>query len=166
MAKEEALYIRNGRPNMVVFSFNGVRYKLHHRGNRADSISLPVDAKNDPVISRWLQKGQLEKISKESFMKLGARQVDILPNQYLKREMRKHRGAEVRMRPADADTTKSLTQLDEKDVHKEIQEKAKLEWAGDLMSTDEELETFDYTDDSLNYPSKHRDDDARQQMGY
>jgi hypothetical protein len=166
MAREEALYLRNGRPNMIVFHYDGVRYKLHHRGNRADSISLPAEAKNDPEISKWIRKGQLEKISKEAFMKLGARQVDILPNQFLKRDMRKHRGAEVTMRPAEADTTKSLTQLDEKDVHKQIVEKSSLEWAGDLMSTDEELETMDYSDDSMNYPSKHRDEDARREMGY
>lgn len=99
-------------------------------------------------------------------MKLGARTVDVLPNEYLRRDVRSPRAYDVNMRPADADTTKSLTQVDEKDVHKAVRDHSTPKWAGDLMSTEEELEDMDFTHDHQQYPSHHRDDDVRRQMGY
>lgn len=164
MAQNSTLYVRNGRPNRVIFHFNGMRYRLEHRGHRQDSTSLPIDAANDPEVSRWLKIGQLEQISKDAFMKLGARQVDVLPNEYLQRKIRNTAKGEVAMHPAEADTTRSLTQINEKEVQKQANPSSK--WAGDLMSTDEELETFDYSDSGNQYPSKYRDEEVRQAMGY
>jgi hypothetical protein len=165
--KEDTLYVRNGKPNRTVFHFNNVRYLLEHRGNRADSVSVPIEALSDPLISRWLKNGQLERISKESFMRLNARKVDVLPNTYLKRhEMRSGNAWGVPMEHADADATRSKTQIPDKEVHKTVREKLTPQWAGDLMSTEEELETLDLTQEHLSYPSKHRDDSERRQMGY
>jgi hypothetical protein len=177
MAYEEALYVRNGRPNMIVFNYGGVRYALQHRGNRQDSTALPKEAINDLTISRWLKIGQLEKISKESFMALGARTVDVLPNEYLKRPVRglnKNDGnLDIPMVVADKaggkeqNTAGTLTHLKDGDVQKQVREGVSAKWAGDLMSTEEELEEFlPEQEEQANYPSKHRGDEARQQMGY
>ena len=165
-AKETTLYVRNGRPNILVLNYAGSRIPLGRRGSREDSTSLPVEAMNDPVISRWLKQGLLEKISRDAFMKLGARQIDIEPNQFLKRPVRDGRTADVIMHPADADTTRSPSTLRDNDIRKAAT--PKLEWSGDLMSTDEELEEMDYSAPEHNYPSHHRDNDdaVRRQMGY
>ena len=166
MATDKTLYVRNGRPNRIVFHAGGVRYMLEHRGNRQDSAALPADAAQEPQVVRWLQSGQLEKISRESFMALGARQVDTLPNEFLKRDVRATNAHDVKMKPAEADATKTLSQVDEGDVHKTVRNRLRPEWAGDLMTTEEELETLDITQKHQAYPSKHRDDGVRRQMGY
>lgn len=163
MAKEDTLYVRNARPNRVIFHYNGMRYRLEHRGHRQDSTSLPIEASNDPEVSRWMKVGQLEKISKDAFMKLGARQVDVLPNEYLQRKIRNTPKGEVAMHPAEADATRSLTQINEKEVQKAANPSPK--WAGDLMTTDEEIEQLDFSQ-ADQYPSKYRDEEQRQQMGY
>jgi hypothetical protein len=162
--KNETLYVRNARPNRVVFHYAGNRYRLEHRGNRNDSTSLPIEAQNDPTISRWLKIGQLERIGKDAFMRLGARQVDILPNEYLQRKIRNNPKGELAMSPAEADTTRSLTQVDDKAVNKAADPSPK--WSGDLMTTEEELGTTDFEAANAEYPSHHRDSDVRQQMGY
>jgi hypothetical protein len=177
MSREDALYVRNGRPNMIVFTVAGVRYALQHRGNRQDSVALPLEAANDTTISRWLKIGQLEKISKDSFMALGARTVDVLPNEYLKRPVRglnKSDGnLDVPMVVADKaggkeqNTAGTLTHIKDGDVQKQVREGVSAKWAGDLMSTEEELEEFTPEHEAeANYPSHHRGDDARKQMGY
>lgn len=165
---EKSLYIRNGRPNRVVFHFNGVRYPLEHRGSRQDSVALPIEAANDQQISRWLQIGQLEKISQDSFMKLGARTVDILPNEYLKQNVRKPGGLNVPMTAAESDTARTLTQVEDRDVQNMVRENVSPKWAGDLMSTEEELESAEFANQQAqpSYPSKNRDDDVRRQLGY
>lgn len=163
---DTTLYVRNGRPNRIVFHAAGVRYMLEHRGNRADSAALSQDAAREPVIVRWLQSGQLEKISREAFMRLGSRTVDTLPNEFLKRNVRQQNARDLDMKPADGDTTKTFTQVDEGDVHKTVRARLRPEWAGDLMTTEEELETLSETQAHQSYPSKHRDEDARRQMGY
>lgn len=165
--KDDALYVRNGHPNRVVINYQGTRFPLEHRGNRKDSIALPKAAENDHDIARWLKNGTLERISRDAFMKLGARKVDVLPNEYLKRNVRDPRRADVVMHPAEADATRSPTQVNDGDVHKSVRENLKPEWAGDLMSTEEELEVFDpHGDMADDYPSKHRDDGVRRAMGY
>lgn len=166
-AKETTVYLRNKRPNGIVFYHDGVRHKLEHRGHRQDSVALPADALNEPQISRWLQIGQLEKITKDDFMKLGARTIDVRPNEYLKRPMREGRGTEVPMRKADSDTTGSLSVVEETDVTRVVRGTLSPQWAGDLMSTEEEIEEFGYGEQNQNdnYPSKHREDDTRAQ-GY
>lgn len=169
MAQASTLYVRNGRPNRIVFHFDGVRYLLEHRGNRQDSTALPAEAGNDQQIARWLQNGQLEKISRDSFMKLGSRTVDILPNEYLKRDVRAQGGGlAIPMVAADSDTTRSRSQVADGDVHKMVRDNVSPKWAGDLMSTEEELETAEFAAQQTqpNYPSKNRDDDARRQLGY
>ncbi len=165
--KEEALYLRNRRPNQVTIKYNGDRFPLEHRGSRKDSIALPKEAKNDPGIARWLRIGQLEELTKDVFMRLGTRQVDVLPNEFLKREVREPRGLGVAMAPAESDITKTPTQIDDGDVRKHIAENVRPKWAGDLMTSEEELEVFGTGDEETqNYPSKHRGSDARRQMGY
>jgi len=161
MAKaEDTLFVRNGRPNGIVFHFDGVRYKLEHRGHRQDSVALPIDAASDGQISRWLQIGQLEKISRDSFMKLGSRTVDVLPNEYLKRPMREGRGVETPLRRADSDTTGSLSVVDDGDVSRTVNSTLSQKWAGDLMSTEEELDSPEFANQQTqpNYPSRHRED--------
>lgn len=166
MANESTIYVRNARPNTIVFHYAGTRYKLEHRGNRQDSAALPKEAQSDPSVMRWLQNGQLERISKDSFMRLGARTVDTLPNEFLNRPVRKTNAHDVTMRPAEADATNSLTQVDDGDVHKSVRDRLSPKWAGELMTTEEELEDIAESQSMQNYPSKHRDSGARQQMGY
>ena len=165
--KESTVYLRNKRPNGVVFHFDGIRYKLEHRGHRQDSVAVPAEALQDGQINRWVQLGQLEKISKESFMKLGQRTVDVLPNEFLKRSMREGRGIEVPMRKADSDTTGSLSVVEEGDVTRVVRDHVSPKWAGDVMSTDEEIEEYGYDNqnEQQNYPSRHRDGDTRER-GY
>jgi len=156
--KETTLYVRNARPNMVVFKFNDVRYVLQHRGNRADSTALPVEAKEDTTISRWLKNGQLEEISKDSFMQLGRRSVDVLPNEYLKRDVRNNKAADLRLVESKDDASGLKVDIVPSEAVKTASEISRPEWAGDLMTTEEELENFNYDEDNshANYQSKHR----------
>jgi len=165
MSKDDLVYLRNGRPNKVVFHYAGTRQPLEHRGHRGDSVSLPKDALQDATIARWVKQGQLEVISKEAYMQLGARTVDVLPNEYLSQPMRTGRGAAagvVPMQNADSDTSKGLSQLKDADVFRSVREGVSPKWAGDLMSTEEELESAEYInkqhDTNANYPSKNRED--------
>lgn len=165
--KEDVLYVRNARPNRVAFVFGGHRYLLEHRGNRADSTSLPIEAQHDATVSRWLKNGQLEKITQNAFMKLGTRQVDVVPTEFLKQQnLTRAKGVGMNA-PDSLSGSTQLSQLEQNDVHETVR-KTRLEWAGDLMSTDEELESTDYEDGNVNnnYPSKHRGSDARREMGY
>ncbi len=156
-AAEKTLYVRNARPNMVVFKFNDVRFVLQHRGNRADSTALPIEAKEDNTISRWLKNGQLEEISKESFMQLGRRSVDVLPNEFLKRDVRNNKAADLRLVQSKDDASGLKVDIVPTEAVKTTSEISRPEWAGDLMTTEEELETFDYGDNSAsNYQSKNR----------
>lgn len=166
MATESTIFVRNARPNRIVFHYAGTRYLLEHRGNRQDSAALPKEAQHDPSVMRWLQNGQLEKITRDAFMKLGARTVDTLPNEYLDRSVRKAQARDIVMKPAEADTTRSLTQVEDGDVQKAVRDRLTPKWAGELMTTEEELEDLVETQSAQNYPSKHRDSGARQQMGY
>jgi hypothetical protein len=165
MSKENLVYLRNARPNKIVFHYADNRIPLEHRGHRQDSVALPSDALEDATISRWVKQGQLEKISKEAYMQLGARTVDVLPNEYLSQPMRTGRGqgaGNVPMQPAEADSNKGLTQLKDTDVFKSVREGVSPKWGGDLMSTEEELESSEYinkqSEQSSNYPSKNRED--------
>ena len=72
----ELLYVRNARPNILIVKFAGAKFPLERRGNREDSVALPVDAKNDPIVGRFIRQGFLEEISKEAFMELGLRTED------------------------------------------------------------------------------------------
>lgn len=165
-SRDNTLYVRNGRPNTVIFTAGGIRHKLEHRGNRQDSAALSEDASREPIVVRWLQSGQLEKISKDAFMRLGSRTVDTLPNEFLARSVRKTNARDLDMKPADADTTRTLSQIDDGDVHKTVRARLRPEWAGDLMTTDEELETLADDQKHQAYPSKHRDSEVRREMGY
>ncbi len=164
MAQDTLIYVRNARPNKVIFYYAGVRYPLEHRGHRGDSVALPAEAAQDGTISRWLQQGQLEKISRDSYMKLGARTVDILPNEYLAQPMRSGRGAAagvVPMQNAEGDTSKGLSTVKDADVFRSVREGLSPKWGGDLMSTEEELDSPEFTnqqDNKANYPSKNRED--------
>lgn len=163
---EKTIYVRNARPNRVVFHYAGTRYMLEHRGNRQDSVALPSEAQNDPQIMRWIQNNQLERITRDSFMKLTTRQIDTLPNEFLDRAVRKSNARDVALHPAEADTTRTLTQVNDGDVQKAVRDRLSPKWAGELMTTDEELEDLQETNAALNYPSKHRDSDTRRAMGY
>lgn len=163
-AKESTLYVRNSRPNMIIFrTADGTRHKLEHRGHRQDSTALPIEALSDPIVSRWLKIGQLEKISREDFMELGKRVVDVTPNEFLQRKIRNARAPGLAMHPADSDTTKTLTQIVDTEVGRAANPSP--QWAGDLMTTSEELETMDFSQ-AASYPSKHRDEELRREMGY
>lgn len=162
--KEQEVYLRNGRPNGLVIKYAGNRFNLRHRGHREDSIALPEEALTDRDIARWVKQGVLEKISKDSFLELGRRQVDTLPNEFLQRKIRNTPKGELAMHPADADTTRSLTQIKDTDIIKVADPAPK--WAGDLMSTAEELETMEFDNATQAYPSKYRDEEQRRQMGY
>lgn len=169
----EEIYVRNGRPNTVVVKYGDLRIPLAHRGglgrdlreSPGDSCALPGDAATDPTISRWLKNGTLEKISKEAYLSLRARNVEVLPNKYLAQSVRSPRGGAVPMDAAEADTTKTRTYVADANVHKSVRE-ARPEWAGELMTTEEELEEMEIERQEQNYPSKHRDEDQRRQMGY
>jgi hypothetical protein len=156
--KEDTLYLRNARPNRVVFKYADVRYVLEHRGNRQDTVALPIEAEKDTLISRWLIAQQLEKITKDQFHKLATRSVDLLPNQFLKRSVRDNRAGDIKLVKAEGDGSGTLTAIDQKQVHSGVTQNARPEWGGDLMSTEEELEDgqFDQVVTNTNYPSKHR----------
>jgi hypothetical protein len=156
MAREDTLYVRNRRPNGLVLNYAGTRHLLEHRGHRADSTALPAEAANDATISRFLKQGYLEKISRDAFMKLGARTVDVRPNEFLTSNVGKNQSG-VPMVAADADTTRTPSVLTDKAIHDAADPSPK--WAGELMSTEEELEVYDYDSQSsqANYPSKNRD---------
>jgi hypothetical protein len=155
---EDTLYLRNARPNRVIFRYADVRYVLEHRGNRSDSVALPIDAEKDTTIARWMQSGQLERISKESFHKLATRTVDILPNQYLRRAVRNEKAGDLKMTVADGDGSGTLTAIDQKQVHSSVSGNSRPEWAGDLMTTEEELDSDEYSGVTTvtDYPSRHR----------
>lgn len=156
-ASEQVLYVRNARPNMVIFKFNDVRYVLQHRGNRADSVPLPEEARKDNLISRWLKNGQLEEISKEAFMQLGKRSVDVLPNEFLKRDVRNNRAADLKLVTDKDDASGLKVNIVPGDATKTVNKISRPEWAGELMTTEEELELFSYEDQgNANYQSKHR----------
>lgn len=166
--KETTVYLRNKRPNGVVFHYDGIRYKLEHRGHRQDSVAVPAEAVQDGQINRWIQAGQLERISKEAFMKLGQRTVDVRPNEFLKRPVREGRGVEVPMRKSEADTTGSLSVIHDTDVARTVRDNLSPKWAGDLMSTEEEIEEFGYDkqQEQPNYPSRHRNATDTREQGY
>lgn len=164
--KEDTLYLRNKRPNRIVFHYAGSRYPLAHRGHREDSVALPIDALGDQNVTRWINVGQLEKITQEEFIALGRRRVDVLPNDYIKRPVRGNRTSGVPMVPTSGDSG----DVTSGDVHSNIRKTVSAEWAGDLMTTEEELEEFNYDhqDPQTNYPSKHRGNEEaeRKQLGY
>lgn len=170
--EDKTLYVRNARPNTVIFTAGGVRHKLEHRGNRQDSAALSPDAANEPIVVRWIQNGQLEKISRDAFMALGTRTIDTLPNEFLDRSVRKQNARDLELINAgksssnEQNTTGALTHISDGDVHKAVRDRLTPKWAGELMTTDEELEDLADIQATQNYPSKHRDSDTRRQMGY
>lgn len=173
---ENTIYVRNARPNTVVIRYGDLRISLAHRGglgrdlprSPGDACALPADALNDPTIAKWLRNGTLEEISKDAFMKLSRRTIEVAPGQFLARPVRGTKGVPVGMQPAEADAGKTKTQVSDQDVGKAIDKLLTPEWAGELMTTEEELEEMDLDNKAANYPSKHRDEDeaSRRQMGY
>jgi hypothetical protein len=160
-SNETALYVRNARPNRVVIKFAGNRYVLERRGSREDSTALPVEAANDTVVRRWLENKVLEKVSQDDFMQLAARTVDTEPRFFLKTAVRtKGTVGTLGLNPAEADATRSLTQINDKDVI--VAADPRLQWAGELMSTKEELAQLDMeAAEQGGYQSKHRGEDTR-----
>ena len=69
----DVLYVRNTRPNAVLIRVGGIKYTAERRGSREDSLALPGDWRNDPIVATFLQQGVIEEISKETFMTLGSR---------------------------------------------------------------------------------------------
>lgn len=67
------LYVRNLRPNAVLVKIGGLKYTVERRGFREDTVALPPEAREDPVVSTFLQRNILEEISKETFMTLATR---------------------------------------------------------------------------------------------
>jgi hypothetical protein len=153
--KEDALYIRNRRPNRIIIKYADTRNIVERRGSRNDSLSLPIEAENDATVSRWLKDGVLERITKEQFMKLGTRVVDVEPNQYLKRPVRSNRHADLSLYKADGNTSGELFNINDSEVKKKAT--PNLEWNGELMTTQEELEDMSFDHQTTNYPSHHRE---------
>lgn len=165
---EDTIYVRNARPNARVLRFAGIRYLLGHRGSLTDSAALPAEARQDSTIARWLQNRDLEEISRQSFTKLASRTVDVMPNAFLKRSLRDKGGHDTPLVPAEGDTTGMRTQVDPRAINAQINESLTPKWAGELMTTEEELEEMVVEDTHANYPSRHRGDEEarRKQMGY
>lgn len=97
MAKEKTLFLRNWRPHRVRVKYEGLAYNLERRGDMRDTLSLPADAENDPVIAKLIKQDRLERITKDQFHRLAAR-VEDAPFPKLK-----HRATEtnVEMLPED-----------------------------------------------------------------
>ena len=74
--QDNTFYVRNWRPNRVVFKYSGLKYVLERRGDRQDTTALPLDAKSDPTIARWLKVNILEDITKDEFIELASRTSD------------------------------------------------------------------------------------------
>lgn len=73
----EVIYVRNLRPNGLIIKLNGLKYPvLERRGARGDTMALPVEAENDPIVAKFLRTGYLEQISKEAFFELSSRTED------------------------------------------------------------------------------------------
>lgn len=123
--KEDTLYVRNARPNRLVLKFNGLREVLEHRGNRKDSIALPGELREDSEIARWLRNGQLEEISKEAFLQLGRRSIDVLPNEFLKRDVRNNKSADLRLMENKDDASGLKIDIDPKEVTTKINENSR-----------------------------------------
>lgn len=80
MAGNDILYVRNCRPNATLIrvgtSGTGsvpMVYTLERRGSREDTVALPGEFRNEPVVARFLHSGMIEEISKEQFLNLGVR---------------------------------------------------------------------------------------------
>jgi hypothetical protein len=74
------LYVRNWRPNQLMFKHAGVKILLNRRGTRDDNVALPDEAMSNPVVARFLRTGKLERISEEGFHLLATRQDDeVMP---------------------------------------------------------------------------------------
>jgi hypothetical protein len=154
----EKLYVRNRRPNRVILNYAGMRTVLERRGNRADSVGLPTDAARDATIGRWLRSGILEKLTAEQYHTLQSRTVDVEPTQFLKRPIvqQQRMGQGLPMIPAESDGSKSPSQLSDQTVRTGAVPGS--DWAGDLMTTQEEIEQSpELFDKQKAYPSKHRE---------
>lgn len=108
----DVLYVRNGRPNRLIIKHAGLKYLLERRGSREDTASLPVEAENDPVVARFLRTGYLEKVSKEAFMTLNARDED----QSYELNVRKAKDVEVPMGHAASQTPTVIADKDLQDT--------------------------------------------------
>jgi len=75
-SQDTTFYVRNWRPNSVMFRYSGLKYVLERRGDRQDTAALPVDARGNPTVTRWLRSGILEEITKDDFVELAARVTD------------------------------------------------------------------------------------------
>lgn len=64
------------RPNRLSFRYAGLKYILERRGAREDSTALPVDARTNPTILRWMKMGVLEEITQEDYIELSVRITD------------------------------------------------------------------------------------------
>ena len=71
--KDSTFYVRNWRPNRLVFKYAGLKYILERRGDRQDTVALPVDAQSDPTIARWLKSSMLEDIQRDDYIELASR---------------------------------------------------------------------------------------------
>lgn len=71
--QDNTFYVRNWRPNRLVFKYAGLKYVLERRGDRQDTVALPIDAQSDPTIARWLKSDMLENIERDDYIELASR---------------------------------------------------------------------------------------------
>jgi hypothetical protein len=70
------VYVRNWRPNQLIFKHAGIKITLNRRGTRDDNVALPDEALSNTDVARFLRNGKLEQISEEAFQNLASRSED------------------------------------------------------------------------------------------
>lgn len=134
---EPTLYLRNRRPNRVRIKYAGSVFNIERRGAREDTLSLPAEAENDPIIAAHLKQGRLEKISRDAFFELAARVVDE-PQRELKGRAE---DVNVEMLPEDHRTPTLVVDgsFNPKDPKGMATMSPKLEFAEEPQSTESEI---------------------------
>lgn len=71
-----AIYVRNWRPNQLIFRHADLKIRLGRRGERTDNVALPDEALSNPDVAKFLRNGRLERISEEAYFNLATRPED------------------------------------------------------------------------------------------
>ena len=140
------LYIRNLRPNRIVIKYSKAKLRFHvdRRGTRNDTLALPIDAKTDADIARWLRIGQIEEITQEQYMELSAREVDGVEQRVDTDVFKKQPSVALPNRDYNEELDLKMPNaipkklLDDMNFKKETMS-PKLEFADEPLSTEEEL---------------------------
>ena len=147
---EPILYVRNRRPNAVLIKFENLKYPVERRGSRQDTVALPPEAREDPVVSQFLNKGIVEEISKEQFMALGGRPENPVAGEKDKQErlhdypLDRTRANEAAIPMEPEETSRTPYIITDKDLRSSMEFRTPApRFAVDFPSTDEEIQQIE-----------------------